>query len=224
MRIPDYLQKIFRRDATTGNYIVEVLLEKYIYAFNEWDSSYFKRRDLDPDLTAFLESSSAEIPLRYGMDLLFTVSQEPDEQRETILRESIRNYYTYGLLQKKRQLRRLYGKALRYVGLSALFLLAATFFEPRLSGVVFTRALTEGLFIGGWVFLWEAISQVSFNRSRNLQQMREYERLANSRVLFTYDVTPLKQAKQDGYPSASGAAKKEAIGQVGNAVNGTGSD
>jgi hypothetical protein len=46
--------------------------------------------------------------------------------------------------------------------------------------------MVEGLFIGGWVFLWEAIALFVFkNRDINLQ-IRRYERFKEAPIKFAY--------------------------------------
>ncbi|MBD2053678.1 hypothetical protein [Leptolyngbya sp. FACHB-60] len=50
---------------------------------------------------------------------------------------------------------------------------------------VFTAVLTEGLFIGGWVFLWEAVSLFFFSNRDLYNRYRTYRRLRNSEVIFS---------------------------------------
>lgn len=49
----DYLKKIYEKNTNTGNYIIEVSLNKYTDIFNDWDNSPLPKRDLDPDLDFF---------------------------------------------------------------------------------------------------------------------------------------------------------------------------
>lgn len=210
MNVPDYLHKVFAIDPQTGNYVVEILLEKYMYAFNEWDSSYFRRRDLDPDLIHFLESCSNEIPLHYRIDLSFTVSQPKDEEMEQLVEASIRNYCKYTLVLQRRSLKRLLWNTVKYVGLAIVFLLMGIIFEPVMPRQIVGRALLEGLHIGGWVFLWEAISLLSFNRSGISTRLKEYNRLVKAQIRFTYGDKPIRERSGD-FPDGAGARKKEAI-------------
>lgn len=213
MREPEYLQKIYRQDPETGNFIIEILLEKYVYAFNEWDSSYFRRRDLDPDLIHFIQGCSDEIPNHYGIDLLFTVSQQPDAKMEELLAVNIRNYFRYALVSEKRTMKVLFAKIAKYIGVAGLFLVLATAFDPLFPQGILGKAFTEGLYIGGWVFLWEAISLFSFNRSSLKGNIAEYHRLIEAKIYFTNENRPIQEpaCDQPNYPDGSAARKKEAI-------------
>jgi hypothetical protein len=182
----EYLKQVFRENPQTGSLIIEVLLEKYGFAFNEWDSSFVKRRDLDPDLLHFLESCSRDIPLKYGVELSFTVYDERDEQREKMIQEGICNYFAYSVFSEESTLRDLARKMLIYVAVSVSFLLLASVLDTFVALNLFTTTLKEGLYIGGWVFLWEAISLLSFNRGKIKQRIAEYKRFLHAPVNFVY--------------------------------------
>ncbi|AFG38721.1 hypothetical protein [Spirochaeta africana] len=212
MKSSEYLQKLFARNPETGGYVIEILLEKYRYVFNEWDSSYFQRRELDPDLIQYLESCATEIPRKHRLELLFTVSENQDPDKERLLSSSMRNAFRFNIVLQKKLLARIYRRALMYVILSCGFLLSAVLLEPRADEMVYIRAALEGLFIGGWVFLWEAISQISFNRATHADRIREYKRMLQADFRFVYHQNPLSLEVQA--PANSGARKKDAIDQA----------
>ncbi|XPM57997.2 MAG: hypothetical protein EDM05_009505 [Leptolyngbya sp. IPPAS B-1204] len=47
-----------------------------------------------------------------------------------------------------------------------------------------TSLLAEGIFIGGWVFLWEAVSLFFFTDLELYERYRAYKRLLNAPVFF----------------------------------------
>ena len=49
-----------------------------------------------------------------------------------------------------------------------------------------TTILTEGLSIGGWVFLWEAFSLFFFSGQEASNQLKRYVRLLDTKVIFKY--------------------------------------
>ncbi len=186
MKESEYLKKVFRENPKTSNLVIEVLLKKCGNAFNEWDSSFVKRRDLDPGLMHYLESCSRDIPFKYGVELSFTVFDERDEEREKMIMEGIVNYFSYSIFSEENLLRDLARKMLVYVAVSISFLVLASFLDSILVINLFTTTLKEGLYIGGWVFLWEAISLLSFNRGKIKGRIKEYRRFLNAPVNFIY--------------------------------------
>jgi len=201
-----YADGLFKRDPTGTKYLVEILLEKYMYAFNEWDSSYFKRRDLDPDLVDYLENCSESIPFEQDFILSFTVTQERDESIEKVLTNSITNYFTFSHIQISENVKRLYKRASIY-GLFSFFLLfVAIFSENSLPQNYFSRIFLEGAFIGGWVFLWEAISNVVFQRADLIRQIVKVKRLINTQMIFVQKTQETIVTSQN-----SGAQKKETL-------------
>jgi hypothetical protein len=182
----EYLRKVYKQNPKTGNFVIEVLLETYLYAFNEWDSAYFQRRDLDPDLIKFLESCSNDIPLQYGVELSFSVFSERKEETEKAISDGIKSYFYYSIHSEEVALKDLFAKMAMYVGVSITFLVLAFFAGNIPAENVLTITLNEGLYIGGWVFLWEAISLLSFNRSKIYRKIKEYKRFLKAPVYFEY--------------------------------------
>ncbi len=186
MRTITYLNRMYRKDPRTGAFIIDVKLEKYAYAFNEWDSAYFKRRDLDPDLVHFLNLCSEEIPFRYKIAIEFTVTEDQNRKMERLLRDSVKNYFANKMEAEKRLVRRINRRILRYVVFGALALLIAAAIEPIVPPNPLGRLLNEGFFIGGWVFFWEAMSAGTFQRPERRKLMRALKRFYDSSIRFTY--------------------------------------
>lgn len=120
------------------------------------------------------------------MELCFTVVDERDEKREEKIKEGIVNYFSYSIFSEENSLRDLVRKMLVYVAISISFLLLASFLDNILVINLFTTTLKEGLYIGGWVFLWEAISLLSFNRGKIKQRIMDYRRFLHAPVNFVY--------------------------------------
>ena len=70
------LEKIYEKDEATNSFIISVTIENYADIFNELDPAPFRKRDLDQDLRDYLEDSSSDIPLKYGIILQFNISVE----------------------------------------------------------------------------------------------------------------------------------------------------
>ncbi len=170
-----------------GEFIIEVFLDRYIDAFNEWDSAYLEVRDLNPGLIHFLERCSQDIPFRYGIELLFTVSDPKDNETEELIFRGVRANFSYKILREKTNMRLLYRQIRKYFAVAIILLLLVFSLDPILQESLMTRTLKEGMMIGGWVFLWQALSLFSFNRGGIVRQIRHYKRFLESRISFRYE-------------------------------------
>ncbi|SET27850.1 hypothetical protein SAMN05660297_01888 [Natronincola peptidivorans] len=184
-----FLNEIYPQNPITGNLIIEILLEKYIYLFNEWDNASFKRRDLDPDLIFFLEECSLEIPLKYDIELKIAVSEdERDHDKEVNIVKGIKHQYNHYLRAERRCLKDLFKKVLLYVVTAFSLILIASILESVIidyESPVFITVL-EGFYVGGWVFAWEAISSFSFHRGKIVRKIKDYERILRAPMQFVY--------------------------------------
>lgn len=185
MRKNRLFDEIYAIDASTNLYMIEIGLDDYGDIFNEWDSAPFKRRDLDPDLKLYLEGSSEEIPFRYSIELSFTIPKgSKNEPIEEELRYSLKNYFIFKLYLLRRELKETNAKMLRFVLIGFLLLWVATKFSEQFEGAPFASILAEGLFIGGWVFIWEAVSLFFFTNRELYEDYRTYKRFNQAPVFF----------------------------------------
>lgn len=177
--------EIYQIDEATNLYMIEVALDQYTNIFNKWDSAPFKRREIDPDLVIFLEGSSDEIPSRYPIELCFTIPQDKwNEQLEQEARRGLANSFMFKIYLLKIKLRKTNTEMIRDVILGFIFLWVATVSSKKFEVSVLLTLLGEGLFIGGWVFLWEAVSLFFFTNRELYHRFRTYKRLQNAPVIF----------------------------------------
>ncbi|OWZ84623.1 hypothetical protein [Natranaerobius trueperi] len=186
MRKLDQLKNIYRQNED-GAYIIEVFLDRYIHAFNEWDSAYLEVRDLSPGLIHFLERCSHDIPFKYDIEILFTVAEEETIETEKLIIRGVKSYFSYKILKEKENLTNMIRKILKYFGISVFFLIMSFSLEPILPDTLMGNTAREGLMIGGWVFLWQAISLFAFNVSEIKQKINEYKRFLKANIKFRYD-------------------------------------
>ncbi len=180
------LERIYEKDKTTGAFIISIALDHYVDVFNELDSAPWRRRDLDHDLRIFLEDCSSDIPQKYDISLQFNVEQEKqDPIKEERLKVGLKTYFTFvrGGLQKK--IRRSYERSIVYA-VGAFFLIFASYSLTAISTNPLLSTVFDVVAIGGWVFLWEAISTFAFQGREALERYRMYQRFSTAEVRFTY--------------------------------------
>lgn len=185
--IENYLRQMYKTNAETNGFIIEVSVDSYNEIFNGWDPSPVKRRDLDPEVMAFIESCSADIPLRYPVELHFYLPAESrDEEKERLSEEGIRNNFSYSIALLRRSLADIRRKTMIYAVAAFAFLTLRYMPKPGVPANLLTTILTEGLSIGGWVFLWEAFSLFFFSGQETSGQLKRYLRLLNAKIAFKY--------------------------------------
>lgn len=180
-----FFDAIYAIDQATNAYMIEAALDSYADLFNEWDPAPFKRREIDPDLQFYLESSSDEIAHRYPIELMFSLPLgQRNAEREQEVRVGLRNGFEFKLYLLKKEIRRLNARTVRYVLMGLVTLWVARLSVEPAEAYTVTAVLAEGLFIGGWVFLWEAVSLFFFSNQELYQRHRTYLRLRNAPVFF----------------------------------------
>lgn len=178
--------EIYRYDTATGAYIIEIALDDYGDIFSEWDPAPFKLRDIDPDLELYLEGCSDDIPFKYPVTLNFTIAKALRNARsEEQARNGLKNGFTFKRYFLKKEIYTANRRTVFFSLIGFAFLWVATIFPERLLLSPFPSIIVEGLFIGGWVFLWEAISLILFTTGGLRHRDHTYRRLQRSPVMFT---------------------------------------
>ncbi len=174
----------YKIDESTNLYMIEIALDRYTDIFNKWDPSPFKRREVNPDLEHYLERSSDEIPLRYPIELYIAVPKGiKDEQMEEESRNGIKNHFNFRIYLLKERLNKNNSRVLICV-LAGFFLQGVVAIWQIDPNRILPSIFEQGLLIGGWVFLWEAVSLFFFTNRELYHRYRTYKRLRNAPVSF----------------------------------------
>jgi hypothetical protein len=177
--------EIYAINPSTHAYMIEIALDHYTDIFDEWDPAPFKRRSIDPDLELYLEGSSEEIPLRYPVELCFTVLPgSRDEKMEAESRSGLSNSFVFKMYLLKKELKKTNRQILRWTILGFVFLWLGMILSDKFPYQRLPSLLAEAIIIGGWVFVWEAVSLFFFTDLEIHQRYRTYRRLRNSPVIF----------------------------------------
>lgn len=188
-RKDEALRQLYLFDEKGETFIIEVSLDGYEDIFNEWDPAPFKRRDLDPDLIYFLETCSDDIPLRYPIRIKFEMPKDlRNSDRENKIVTGIRNYFKFMKNSIEKEIDQVRKRIFIYTVMSFGFLLAATLSSGIAAKNILLQTGVEGLFIGGWVFLWEAISLVFFSMRDKQIEYRKADRFGGAEYVFVNDI------------------------------------
>jgi len=181
------LEKIYERDPATNAFIIAAAIEKYTDIFNELDPAPFRKRDLNHDLRVFLEDCSADIPLKHDVILQFNIANElPDAKKEERIKSGLKTYFSFVENLLGGEIRKSYQKSAFYVGIAFFLLFIAYSLRSVATDAVVFRTLVEGINIGGWVFLWEAISTFAFRKRETRSKNKHYKRFSSAQICFNY--------------------------------------
>lgn len=177
--------ELYSYDTSSGAYIIEIALDKYSDIFSEWDPAPFKLRDTDPDLELYLEGCSDDIPFHYPLTLCFTIPKGTRNKHiEDQAKNGLKNSFNFKIYFIRKDITRNNTRILLFILIGFAFLWVATIFPKQLTSLVFPSILVEGLFIGGWVFLWEAMTLILFTSTELHHNHHIYKRLLNSSIIF----------------------------------------
>lgn len=180
-----YLKKIYKYNETTRKFEIEISLDYYMEMFNEWDAAPLRKKDLDPELVDYLVNAGLDIPLKHDIDISFIMPKNKrNSEMEDITVKVFKNYFLFLIHLNRRQITRHYKRALTYMSLG--FILLTTAFLAEASNRVTFDVLKEGLFIGGWVFLWETISLAFFKVNDLKMSNKRFKRFSDSQIKYKY--------------------------------------
>jgi len=187
MRKKRYFQKLYKFDESSNTYLIDVSLDDYDDVYDDWDPSPFKKRDIEDEFNDFVVNSSEDIPLNFNIKIvLYLPESKKDLKKEVALISAYKNYYNYAMERLNKNKSNLNRKTISYLFLSVLLLSIGYFFIKDAQNV-FLNVLHEGIFIGGWVFLWEFFTNI-FITTREIQtEYKLYKRLYNSEIDFIYN-------------------------------------
>lgn len=180
-----HASQIYRKFEDTDRLMIEVALDNYEDIFNEWDPAPFKRRDIDPDLRTFFEECSEEISLKHAIAIVFFLPKgEIDMEKQVKCVEGLHNFFNFNKYLAEKEIVRSRKNAVKHSLIGVSFLAIAVLFEHQFETAVLFDILGQGLFIGGWVFVWEALSAVAFKHSELMYSIREWDRFLDAPITF----------------------------------------
>lgn len=178
-------EQIYRKFDNTDRLLIEVALDKYEDIFNEWDPAPFKRRDIDPALREFLEECSSEISLKHPLAIAFFLPKSGvDQEKQHKCIEGLKNYFLFNRYLIEKQIRLAFFAVIKHFFIGLTFLFVAVVFEKQFEQTILLSIFDQGLFIGGWLFVWEAISSAAIKNLQLKHKSREWDRFIDAPIVF----------------------------------------
>lgn len=180
-----FLEAMYERKGDSGAFLISTMVERYSDIFNSLDPAPPKTRDLDQNLLNFIDECSLDIPMKYPIVLQIQVPAEiRDPALEERIRKGISTYFAHWLFGQEHNISKSYWRTLVYFLTGMLFLLVLNLTGISSSANFGLKLATQGLYVGGWVFLWEAVAELAF-KSRELHlSRRRIKRSAEAPVEF----------------------------------------
>jgi hypothetical protein len=180
-----YLKRLYRFDENDKSYHVVIDLDTYRDVYSEWDYSPYNNRDLDEDLLEYLVECSEEISLKNKMVIDFYVPKEivdPEREKKSIL--GFREYFSYSLRKiKSLKLRKLKNSFFFFLIGVGLYI-GSNILKTSILNIYLSDILSEGLFIGAWVAIWEIFSILFFEVSNLNYKMKHFKRLKSASIFY----------------------------------------
>jgi hypothetical protein len=187
----DSLRAIYPYNPQTRAFTILARVNSYIDFFNPIDPSPAPARDLSPELVGYLSQCSDEILNKYRVEIVLQVQNEAqDTRREQECLSSLRTFYQHEKFVTQNQIRRKRGLALKYIIVSLSCLAVYIFTENWSAALFLWNLLREAILIGGWVFMWEAVTLNFIEMDVYDEQIKKYRRLIEAKVGFVYNQIP----------------------------------
>jgi hypothetical protein len=190
--------------------LIEVHLSELKQLFNAMDPSPFRERDIDPAAEEFIVSWAREAPGDAPLGLLVHLDRPaglPDEP--AILRDAIREFFTYRAQGTRRRLRQLLRQGRTSLAIGLLFLAASIAVGDLLAGLFSGRRigeiLRESLLIGGWVAMWRPLEVFLYDWWPIRDEARLFGRLAAMPVRIQYAGQQASEAWRFDWPAVAPA-------------------
>lgn len=181
------LEQQYHKNPGSKAYQIEVKINSYRDIFNDLDPSPLKKRDLDEQFIAYLDESSADIPLKYPIEIcIHCPDRIKKEDMEGRIRLGVKRFYQYNFQKLKEEIKRLLVDALIYLIISIVSLSIFFYLSKKISSNYFGDIIIEGFSIGGWVFLWEALALVAFKSRVQRKEKKRLLRILMSKIEFVY--------------------------------------
>lgn len=183
----EILSEIYKLDTGTREFIIPVRFHSPQDLYNPIDPSPAPARDLSDELADYLDQCSDEIPVENKIRIEIEFANDPrDPGFETECEASIRAYYKHEMFVKIRELSAQKKAAVRHFLISLTCLSTYVISENFKFPFLLYTILQEAILIGGWVFMWEAVTHNFIHNQPTKEIIAKKRRLVGCSILFKY--------------------------------------
>lgn len=189
MRLESYLNEANDINIDALHCIVNIKVNKYNDIFDNLDNSPLKARSINKDIQLYLKDNVANIRSKNSISINFHITgEEKDKLKEEMIILAMKRCCLKGIKSKKSNLKSSNIDTAIYVLISILLLSIGFDLETIfINKSVLLNTILEGVNIGGWIFLWEAISMLFFKSKDINNEIQEIHRILESNISFTYE-------------------------------------
>jgi hypothetical protein len=185
MHLKEY-KKVYPFDSKTKEFLLDLSIDHISELFDEWDGSILSKKDLDPDMVDYLVEAVKELPHKANIKIGFRIKQvKVEEPIMDQIKKALHNYFGFQIFLCYRKRLRLLRKAIIYLLFGLAFIYSAYEFDYVFENISM-NVLKEGLFIGGWVFVWESISILFFERRNISKEAKQYKKIMQAPIVYKF--------------------------------------
>ncbi len=177
--------------------IIDIAAEKIGDLYNNLDKyAPYRKKELDPNLVAYLIESAREIGKKdFVIQLHISASADPGLTSQ--VKTSIHNFFLYLVDLELRTLSHMARSSLILFAIGVVILSLSVWINQQYAGQesVLADVFAEGLNVAAWVSLWYAIANLLINWAPHRQEIHMYRRIATAPVFF-HKTRPDQQQRQ----------------------------
>jgi hypothetical protein len=176
---------------------IDIKIKKPSQLFNSFDPSPFIEKDLDDDAIEFIMSYIREFGLGVDSNIRIHFPHHMKNKfSEKDVKKAIHRFFSYkkDIAQKNVHVQIIEGQ--KSLGVGILFLISCLFIREFFFSHNMTVAgiiIREGLMIGGWVGMWNPISNILYDWWPMYREKKVYEKISEMKIEFIYGKKPKKR-------------------------------
>lgn len=184
--------------------VIDVSIRTVEDLYNNFDrTAPYMKKDLDQEFVDYIIDSVREIGDN-DFVIRITLSNMPEEITMGRVRSSIYTFFQYLKDTEHRALDTMFRRSFKLFGIGLILLALAIVATRKFSSSegVLTEVFAQGLTIAAWVSLWEAIANLFVEWRPHSKDIRLYEQVMNSPVLFRHPPTNKSIAEHHATPKS----------------------
>lgn len=198
MRGENYLNEVKHIENSALHYIVNLKVQKYRDIFDNLDNSPLKIRNINKNIQLYLKDSFASFPSKNSIGITFHITgEERDKLKEEATILALKRCCLVAIKAKESNIKSSNIDTVIYVLISILLLTIGFDLETKFNKSILLNTILEGVNIGGWIFLWEAISMLFFKSKDVSNEIQKLHRILKSNINFTYESLSTRNQQHD---------------------------